>query len=697
MEDTSTFQEGREDLNTVRQQTRDDDPTDLKDSAKAPSLPQRRKTIQSSAVESALAQFLVFQFPALSFTTGLLILYLKCTSWNPTPDQLGALVVAAKIHETLIITSLFDMVMYHIRRGLLGRRGIPYGFLTAPFQLTSPLYLFTSEFWSCFRSTNMHSVLLALLLVVSIVLASLAGASSAFIIVPKLGWRALPTEEICKNCSEILRVIPGHAIPPSMPVFPSNINLSMVSEICLDASADTLGHNCPYDGLTDSSTALYANFESIGNWPGLYNTVNLTISNTDLRTITYYSRDENSQMVAATTPLICVENILSVDSYKWSALRKEPVKIVADLHDANGNAMVMKQPRVITQCSDGSGVQGQYTGSQYYHFRVLQLFYPEFNFTVPKFVFQDALESKTNLGFIDVKDYLPYSINTSVAIWTRETLDNNDIGICLIDARWVETDAWIFPLNAGSKIQHSVTINTNHTTYGNVSSFGDDLIHIDPAWGNLLNQTLDSGSLVPVSLNATSVFGLITQLRRDYSGTTSNALASKLTIVLTEALAMVPSRQAWFVQRHSKDRSWGPLETYNSSEQIEDYALLKPSRYENVYSYNFSEITTGLSWIVLFYHYLLVLVHLIVLCAHGGRTSKRWGRLGEIMCLALNSRSTSLLTNTSAGVKGSKIWGLNATVREVGAEGKVELVLRDGEDSSALHDYGMIQPDRRYG
>ncbi|KAI1349832.1 hypothetical protein F5Y01DRAFT_326832 [Xylaria sp. FL0043] len=734
MEDTSTFREGGQDLSTVRltsiQQTSDDDSIDLRnnvpsrDSAEAPSLPQRRKMIQSSSAGPAIKQFLIFQFPALASTTALLILYLKNVSWNPTADQLGALLVAAKVHETLIIASLFDIVMYHIRRGLLGYRSIPYGFLTAPFQLTSPLYLLTSEFWSCLRTATTHSALLALLVVVSFVLAALAGASSGIVIIPKLGWRAFPQsmEELWMSSGSAIPGIAGYAIAPSASIFPSNIDLSIVPESCMNASSRAgISSRCPYYDLTDSSAALYTNFGDIGSWP---DTVNLTISNIDLRTINHFSDFLYGQLTVATTPLSLVETILYFGSIDWKFSQNDLVKIVADFRDANGNAMIMKQPRVISQYSDtAESVQGPDTDSPYYDFRILRFFYPQFNFTVPKAVFQDALDSNIHLGFIDVNEYLPDSVNTSVAFWTRETLQNEDLSICLVDARWVATDNWIFPFDAGSKIQHLLVIDTVEiltTTYGNVSSIGDDLLHIDPAWGYLLNQPLYSSAPVPIASNATDVFDLLAQYLNSVSGGTYNELASGLTIFLATALATVPNSQTWRVEWHSGgpwryDPNWYQDEhaPFKQIEDLGDYALLSAGIYENVYSYSFSEITTILSWVILFSHYLFVLAHLIVLCVHGGRTSKRWGRLGEVMSLAMNSRPTDLLTNTSVGIRGSKIWGLNATVREVGSKGKVELVLKDGPASKVLHDHvpylwsnltldtkqpdSMIQLNHKYG
>ncbi|KAI0192001.1 hypothetical protein EV127DRAFT_479984 [Xylaria flabelliformis] len=632
--------------------------------------------IRSRAVGPALGHFCIFHFPALAFTTTLLILYLTHVSWNPTANQLSALLIAAKVHEALIITSLFDIAMYHIRRGLLGRRGIPYGFLPAPFQLTSPLYLFTPEFWSSLRSTNLHSSLLALLLVLSVVLAALAGSSSGIIIIPKLGWRALSGG-----------IDRGYVIAPSMPTFPLNVDLSIVPEWCVNNSLLTgmTTDHCPYLGLTDSGIALYTNFGDINSWP---DTVNLTI-NTDLRNIYYWNSGQSQFAAAATTPLRSVAYLFQDTLFNWSFSRVNPIKIVADIHDANGDAMALKQPRVITHCSVASRLHE--TDSPYYNFSLSE-FYPEFSFTVPEAVFRDALGSEVNLGFIDINEYLPDSIDTSVAywIWTPATEYNQlCLLMCLVDARWVETDAWILPLNAGYKVLHSLTIDT---TYENVSSAGDDLIHIDPALSNLLNQTIYS-HVVPIILNTTSVFRLVEQTLGSTVNNFQKPALTGLTIILAEALANVPSSRNWPVVLDSNEGSG----KYRIPNVTEDHTLLSASIYENAYSYGFSEITTILSWVVLFSHYLFVLVHLVVLCVHGGRINKKWGRLGEVISLALNSRPADVLVNTSADVKGSKIWRLNATVREVDAEGKVELVVRDGKDSSALRDYNSVQSDFRDG
>ncbi|KAI0864093.1 hypothetical protein F4860DRAFT_467034 [Xylaria cubensis] len=647
--------------------------------------------IRSIAIGHILTHFLVFQFPSLAFTTFLLGLYLTPQSWNPTANQLGALLIAAKVHEALIITSLFDIAMYHIRRGLLGHRGIPYGFLPAPFQLTSPLYLFTPEFWSCLRSTNLHSGLLALLLVLSVVLAALAGASSGIIIIPKLGWRALPPD-----------LEAGVMIAPSKRVYPLKIDLSSVTEACLEnsLSKDMPSDDCPFQGLvengrlTDYDVNLYANLGD-GSPRHSPDTINLTISNFDLRSMNYWNSGQG-QLITATTPLKSVESVLSnID--KWILSSANPIKLVADIRDANGDAITLKQPRVITQCL-ATGYSHK-TDPAYYEFYVERLFYPQFTFTVPTDVFQDALVSDVNLGFIDVNEYLPNSINASIAIWTwiPRTGYGDRLTICLVDARWVETNAWILPLNTGSKVQHSLAIDTNQT-YENVSSTSDDLIRIDPAWGNFLDQPiLHPPALFPLILNRTSVFGLLKRYLRPDALVLDNPAFTGLTIILTGALATVPG--SW--NRPAISEFKGPWKVsvadagYSPPNLTEDHAVVSTTVYENAYSYGFSEVTTILSWVVLFSHYLFVLVHLIVLCVHGRRVSMRWGRLGDVISLALNSRPADLLTNPSAGVKGSKIWRLNATVREVDAEGKVELVLRDGKDSSALHDYDTVQSDCR--
>ncbi|KAI1119841.1 hypothetical protein F5Y10DRAFT_283739 [Nemania abortiva] len=651
---------------------------------------QRLKVVQSDSLRPAIKQVLLFQLPPLAFTSALLGLYLKRIYWNPTSDQLSALLVASKVHETLIVASSFHILYYHIRRGLLGRSGIPFGFLTAPFQLTSPFYLLTSEFWSGVRYMSSKSALLASLVIVTFLLSALAGASSGIIILPRLGWHTLPLQESSDFTNGKLV---GYAILDSEAIFPSIIDLSIIPNVCLNPG-DHPEHpaHCPFSDLTDASAAIYTNFVERGYWPLSYE-ANLTISGTDIRLINFWRNFSTPSLgfSVATTPLSYVRDIFGSTITSFTGSQHGMIKLTAELH-ANGDVVAMKQPRVTTQCSSDVGIRGSRDNTPYYEFVIDQSFYAPFNFTVPVSIFQYDLERDKEFGFIDVNQYLPKSVRASVAIWVR---NNSGVKLCLVDARWMESDAWIIPSDTRSKILHSLTLNTSHNRkYANLDV--ESFIHINPSWCDLLNQRLYDSRPLSLSSNASSVFELLVA----YS--TFSGIEAGLTIILADALSAVPNSRTWHIERY-KLGAWKPNGANNDVDgalafsrisNSEDYMILSVGYYHNLYTYSFSGTTTILSWIVLLLHFLLVSIHILVLIMHGGRMSDSWGRLGELVCLAFNSQPTNLLENTGAGVTGGRIWGINASVREVGSGERVELVLRDGKSPD---DHMLIRQNRPYG
>ncbi|KAJ3561538.1 hypothetical protein NPX13_g8909 [Xylaria arbuscula] len=346
-------------------------------SAKNPSPGQKPKAIQRSSPGPAIKIFL-FQLPALAFTSAFLVLYAKKIHWNPTLDQLCALLDAAKVHESLIVVSSFHTLYYHIRCSLLGRSGIPIGLITAPFQLTSPFYHFSSEFWSGVRGIKPHSAPLSLLILVIFVLNILVGASSGIIVLPKPDWRILSLREILELANGSLA---GYGICYATDLFPSVVDLIPVPRLCLYGGENAIAvPHCPYNDIIPQNAAIDTYFHDIYLWPELYNG-NLTISCTDKRSISVWRNSADcSGICAATAPSSCVESISSLtngDSRYWgpqeviqySTNQQGALKLTAELH-ANRETIATKQPRVITQCSQESRVQKSEGNSPYYEFAI---------------------------------------------------------------------------------------------------------------------------------------------------------------------------------------------------------------------------------------------------------------------------------------------------------------------------------------
>lgn len=69
--------------------------------------------ISTHSIVRTLGRFVLFHIPAVTFTVLLLVVYIQQLSWNPTPNHIAGLLVGAKVHEALIIASIFDIVYYH--------------------------------------------------------------------------------------------------------------------------------------------------------------------------------------------------------------------------------------------------------------------------------------------------------------------------------------------------------------------------------------------------------------------------------------------------------------------------------------------------------------------------------------------------------------------------------------------------------
>jgi len=141
-----------------------------------------------------------FHIPALSVSAFLFAIHYTTLVWpppGPSQETLGALQFAAKVHEALIVLSLGTVLLHRIRYHFLhGRgKGVPLGFLTSPWQLSSPLYFISGEFWgSAIRSVaNGWEHMGTLLLLVSCALLAVAiGPFSAIVILPQVQLWDLP-------------------------------------------------------------------------------------------------------------------------------------------------------------------------------------------------------------------------------------------------------------------------------------------------------------------------------------------------------------------------------------------------------------------------------------------------------------------------------------------------------------------------
>jgi hypothetical protein len=104
------------------------------------------------------------------------------TSWQNMRIKLWQL--GAKLHELFMLASLSFIVAYYTRKLLIGRNGIPFGFLHGSGVIGSPEVLIKPRFRAGLVRNWPFGVLLIVVCAISLIL----GPSSAIMMIPSLGW-----------------------------------------------------------------------------------------------------------------------------------------------------------------------------------------------------------------------------------------------------------------------------------------------------------------------------------------------------------------------------------------------------------------------------------------------------------------------------------------------------------------------------
>ena len=621
----------------------------------------------STTRRRSLSQFLLFQFPSAAVTGTLLGLHIYNFYWSPGANDVGALLFAAKVHESLIVASLFHIVYYHIRRGLLSSHGIPFGYLTLAFQLNSPFYLASSGFLAPFlrcRPATLYSISLAALVLVTFVLAALAGASSGIVMLPKPGWWEMPVVQINRTMANN-KSFRASIVSPIDSLYPAKVDISTIPVACNTSKGGTEVY-CPFYHFSNPESSAWGWYSELGS---VSSPTNLTISYRRGKEVSFYNKIGVYDLAAATCPLDSVADLLESVGHGW---QEYPAKLSIRLSNQDNVQIALKQPRVAIQCTDYPDA-GQ---TNPYAFHMLRGFYPDFRFVVDESIMAPAyraFRSGATFGFIDVAKYLP--VHSSAVFWAKFHDYAPTLALCLVDARWLETDTWIVPSAGSIPAQHNVKLDNKTLDY---SKNPEQVIDLDLAWLNALNGTMEKSKLRKTNSTAHGTFDMLLDFISPQYAIYS--LGEALAVVLVDALSIVPSSKTWLARGSSPSGPW-PESTDQGARtlvNLPSYAKIEIIYEHNVYQYNFQGISTKLAWAVLLLHLLLVLVHLVTLLAQGTWSSSAWSELGELVVLAANSAPNALLRNTGVRVKKWDIWRLTAFVREAAAGDRVELVLRDG-------------------
>ncbi|KAM7205867.1 hypothetical protein V8F33_000697 [Rhypophila sp. PSN 637] len=655
-----------------------------------PPLPSRPQSaeISSHSIGFTLGRFVLFHVPAITFTVLLLVVYILRLSWNPTPNHLAGLLLGAKIHEAFIVVSLFDIVYYHVRRALLSSRGVPFGYLTAAFRLNSPFHFFTRQFWAPFTS----SIAIGLLLIISFLLAFLVGASSSVLVLPAPGWWPHP-DSIGRIWFTFAASVPGlpglvlagKDLPRAM--YPQDITRQLVPWHCRSHQttnpSEMYVSGCPYDDFRRPQGGIYSWLGSTNLGGGL---INLTLSLSEPRSALLYDSLIGDTIAVATTPLVQVHQLVNSAASSWARYRgDEAVMVKPKMVNKNHQVLPFKQPRN--------------SGHVSYEFRFVTKYYPGFNVTINRAVFAEALRGGASFGFLNVRKGFPEGVFTSVAFWTRASPRSETLGLCLVDARWVDADTWVtteagpsYRLGSYSPLQQSIDMIRNETLDSRRQDPAE-LVLLEPSWCDGLNasfvdpQAGDASSRVKFAFNMISQAAATTYTSsRLEHGLYAVHIARALAVYLANAMSTVPlgsnmtHRVEW-----SRDGPWKPDPNYrnpsplsfNVVDDLDEYLLITAEYFAHASAYTFGGIATMVACAILLAHLLLVLVHFLVVLLFRGWYTGVAGSLGGLLALAVESMPSGLGYGNEGANPDAGIWKTRAYVRDAGPAG-VEIILQDG-------------------
>lgn len=635
-------------------------------------------------------------------TYALFGLYLGQYQWLANDTQINALLFVSKIHEALILTSLSNILFHRIRHNIMAKnglsaRGIPFGLLTAPFQLNNPLYLIGQPFLASTRSmfTSSTDFGTAMLVIIIIILASLTGPSSGIIVLPKLDWWPFPNgNEAIRPFRELNTGVLQLDVP-LQDIFPDEIGLAqypftLKQSNTFDNKSFTSRFNNILDGIgqtfsngratlaiqdngrgTLASNVSFLDGSTMESFPLYVHSVpSGSCSPPNTAACLFFSF--SNATLAVTSPLSIVTQQLSAanEGFLKTVASIEPTLIKAAASSGNLDTTTWKQPRVALQCTQNVADASDPNN--------------EAVFNMPAGLFSESVISitSTNLGIS-----MDYPNNVRTIFFNQSSINSTtafsmgfiaqpkqgkrfpvEAFLCLADIRWVESEVWaVTPSSSIFQSGNVTALPSSETLSGDTNQ--NQLVKVHSNWADSINDlhvkyTNDSGTEVD-----TNPFARIW----DYCATAGDGgyfgecQMAGYAMLLTDTIRRLPLLQ--------KAR---PPASYQVGEAKTTKLYMR--LYHQIHAYQLQGTLIQLAWAVLLLHTMLVYAHLLVILLGGGWNSRAWTEFGDLIALAISTaKPRGLFKNCSVGVKDWETWRLRTSVREVGLENRLEFVFGEEE------------------
>ncbi|KAG5766354.1 hypothetical protein H9Q72_005573 [Fusarium xylarioides] len=581
----------------------------------------------------------MLHLPAATITLTLLSLYIAKIRWDePSSESLNALQFAAKAHEVAILMSLGDILLHRISYGLSRQDvGVPLGFLSSAFYLSSPLrYLVSRQLWvPTFRpgSNAKYQRVTGVLVVLVSILCMGASPLSAIAMIPRLDWwkdnMFNPFDkEDNDDYSPLIERIPAVEYRTKL-----DGNSGPLIKNIISASFD------PRDTLVDAGVAEEGPKTEFAN---------CTYSNYD-ELDSLISIRSDSGMVSGTRPLSFVTSGL-LDASMNDFSESSGITWLTVSHQqalGSGSGIAWKQPVVTVECNFSSLVD---ENAWEYYFLSLN---KSVRLSADNSTALAELRNRTTVDYRypNLRTSMKLPISADILFRTTEEW-GTEYTLCVILASWSEADTWIeSPLsyNPIFKLKRPIS-NITEDTHG-------DLIHMDDKWMEGISSFSDKSFFASIA---------------DWCAAkgTTRCFETFLTLHITDALAQAGNNNSW--PEYFSDAK-------QSDEASQDAILY--TRYYYTYAYRFgSSRGILLAFTFLLLHVLMVFVHVVeIILSEDPWHGCDWDNFGDMLVLALASKppvGTNDLTQESSKFE---LWTKIATVASEGDEGHRQIRLREAK------------------
>ncbi|UZP46283.1 hypothetical protein NXS19_014095 [Fusarium pseudograminearum] len=598
-------------------------------------------------------------------------------------EQLSYLQFAAKGHEALILISLTDILMHRIRYNLLHEEnGVPLGFLSSSFVISSPIsYFFSWELWATLlrphtksNYAKMNTQVTDVLIIISIILSVAAAPLSAIVILlPRSGWWQI---HVPMHVESDITYINGPLWERNLTYHPEYTYLDSSNGLVegLDRLRDVI--DIPPVSLHNSTRQI-----SNISFASPYRVISITLDFPSLIDL------QQQSLAATTTPLKYVGDFYDIS---WQG---RPVEVLtrtrqkhlgdrfesvwdskANLTEAEKWKMFRQaptsrwkqQPIVSVECSftrmTGNTAHFEFKSNITANDVLLRT---EDNNDFKAFLDNINESKKTGKGsaarylFLD----LPDNHVSAAILFLRVVgdLDETGLSLCRIHSRWAEADTWI---EYGESVYKTHLDNPLFDVEAHFrrSADADDLITMNKDWlQNTSRQVPSSNS---------SYHDILNYCTEKDPFQISRCLTISLSVYMTYILSLTSSWTSYNIMSES---------FLDSPQPTPDDIVIYKEYFVGGYGYDWkSSRTIPFAFSILLLHVSIVFIHItIVLWSRHPWYSSSWGSFGQMMVLALRSRAPDGLGSVGAGVSSSKTWSTSVSVRVVGDEDRLEMVLQN--------------------